>query len=127
MKLASTISRYFLGLIFFVFGLNGFLNFIPVPTDLPEHVIAFMTALNATGYFFPLLKATEVTCGALLLANRFAPLALVILAPIVVQITAYHLFMTPEISQLIMPVALIIAGVLAAMGYKDRYAPLLKP
>lgn len=84
-----TIARVLLGLIFFVFGLNGFLNFIPAPPP-PEVIVPFMKGLMSTGYFFPLLKATEVTCGLLLLANRFVPLALILLSPIIVQIAAFH-------------------------------------
>ena len=53
--------RIFLGLIYFVFGLNGFLNFIPVP-PMPEAMTTFMGAMLNTGYFFPLLKGTEVIC-----------------------------------------------------------------
>ncbi len=90
------IARLLLGLIFFVFGLNGFLNFIPVPENLPEKLTLFMNALNASGYFFPLLKITETTCGALLLAGVFVPLALIVLAPIILNIFLTHAFLAPD-------------------------------
>ncbi len=94
MKKAAMAARLLLGLIYFVFGLNGFLQFIPMP-PMEGAPGAFMGALFATGYFFPVLKATEVICGALLLANMAPLLALVVLAPITLQIFLFHFFMTP--------------------------------
>ena len=88
-----TVARVLLGLVFVVFGLNGFLNFLPQP-PAPPRAMAFGGALVATGYFFPLLKAVEVTAGALLLAG-FVPIALTLLAPIIVNIVAFHLFLAP--------------------------------
>ena len=87
-------ARVLLGLVFFVFGLNGFFGFLPQP-ELPEAGGAFMGALAATGYMFPLIKGTEVLAGALLLGNRFVPLALTLLAPVVVNIVAFHGFLDP--------------------------------
>ena len=87
--LAPTATRLLLGLTFAVFGLNGFLNFLPAPT--PTGAAAeFLGGLAATGYFFPLLKGTEIAVGLLLLTNRWVPLALVVLAPITINILAYH-------------------------------------
>ena len=68
-----TAGRILLGLTFFVFGLNGFLNFLPQQSNIPEGALAFAGALLKTGYMFPLLKSTEVIAGALLLSNRFVP------------------------------------------------------
>ena len=96
MSKAPLIARILLGLIFFVFGLNGFLNFIPVPAEIPEPQMQFMTGLMATKYFFPFLKGTEVVCGALLLLGMYVPLALIVLAPIVLNIFFVHVFMSPE-------------------------------
>ncbi|WP_437985130.1 hypothetical protein [Sorangium sp. So ce117] len=67
------------GFMLFVFGLNGFLGFIP-PPGVPERAAAFLDALTAMGYMVPLIKRVEVAAGALLLANRFVPLALVLKA-----------------------------------------------
>jgi uncharacterized membrane protein YphA (DoxX/SURF4 family) len=72
---APTAVRVLLGLIFLVFGLNGFLKFMPQP-PMPDKAGAFMGALAASGYMFPLIKSVEVVAGALLLSNRFVPLAL---------------------------------------------------
>lgn len=121
----ETAARYILGLLFFVFGLNGFLQFIPPPADgFPEGAMAFFNGMMAAPYFFPLLKGTEVLCGLMLLANVAPALSLVILAPITTQIFCFHAFMTPGVKNLVMPVAIIVLHVLAACKYKDRYRPL---
>jgi len=89
-----TVARVLLGAVFFVFGLNGFFHFLPQP-PAPPRAMAFAGALAATGYFFPLLKATEVLAGALLLAGALVPFALTLLAPIIVNIVAFHAFLAP--------------------------------
>ena len=88
------IARLLLGVIFFVFGLNGFLEFMAEP-EMSEDAGAFITALQDSGYLFALLKVMEVLCGALLLAGLFVPLALVLLAPIIVNIALFHIFLEP--------------------------------
>jgi uncharacterized membrane protein YphA (DoxX/SURF4 family) len=121
---APTVARILFGLMFFVFGLNGFLNFIPPPsTPMPERAVAFGMALMQTGYMFPLIKGTEVLAGLLLLSNRFVPLALLLLAPVVVNIVAFHAFLAPD--------GIVIAGVHAALvayvawAHRRSFAPLL--
>ena len=91
----ALIARIILGLIFFVFGLNGFFNFIQ-PPPMGEEAMAYMGALFATGYFFPVLKIFEIVSGALLLSGRLVPLALLFLAPIVLQIFLFHAFLSPD-------------------------------
>jgi hypothetical protein len=118
-----SVARYLLGLAFFVFGLNGFLHFIPQPAP-PAPAMSFIGALLASGYLFPLLKGTEVIMGALLLANRFVPLALTILAPIMVNIIAFHLFLEPE--ALALPLVLLVAQLYLAYSYRDAFAPMLR-
>lgn len=118
-------ARVFLGLIFFVFGLNGFLNFIPQP-PLPEGAVAYMTGLGSTGYFFPVLKGTEVVAGLALITGMFAPLALIVLAPVIVQIFLFHAVLTPGASNLVLPVVLIVLSVIVAYSYRNKYQPLLQ-
>lgn len=122
-RIVSTGARILLGLIFTVFGLNGFLNFLPQP-PLAEPALSFFKGLMAVGYFLPLLKATEVVTGILLLSNRFVPLALVILAPVVVQIVAFHIFVAPSG----LPVALVVLALEVGLArtYRAAYAPLLR-
>jgi hypothetical protein len=94
---AATGARILLGLVFFVFGLNGFLNFIPPPsTPMPERAMTFIGALMGSGYMLPLIAGTQMIAGALLLANRFVALALLLLAPVIVNIVAFHVFLEPS-------------------------------
>src|SRR5215472_15433663 len=88
MKTASVIARYLAGAIFLVFGLNGFLNFIPLP---PPGGVAgqFMGALYVSHYLW-VIFAFQVVAGVLLLVNRYAPLAVAMLAPVLVNILAFH-------------------------------------
>ncbi|MCB0350732.1 MAG: DoxX family membrane protein [Bdellovibrionales bacterium] len=90
------VARIILGLIFFVFGLNGFFHFIPMPAEVPEKIMTFMGGLMSSGFFIPLLKGTEVVCGALLIVGAFVPLALVVLAPIILNIFLTHAFLDPN-------------------------------
>ncbi len=94
MKTASTIARYLAGGIFLVFGLNGFLHFIPLPP--PSGVAGqFMGALFVSHYL-TLIFALQVIGAVLLLANRYVPLALAILAPVIVNILSFHALMAPS-------------------------------
>lgn len=123
MKKMPTVARILLGLMFFVFGLNGFLNFIPTPTQIPEKAAAFAGALMATGYFFPFLKGVEVLCGLLLLVGAFVPLALIVLAPIVINIVLFHAFLEPSG----LPVTLVISVLMIYLSFfAAPYAPIVK-
>lgn len=95
MKIVILIARLLLGLIFVVFGLNGFLNFLnmgPPPTGLAGQ---FIGALFVSHYYW-VIAALQVVGGALLLVNRFVPLALVLLGPVIVNIICYHVFLNPS-------------------------------
>lgn len=119
----ATGARLVLGAGFFVFGLNGFLNFMPTP-PLPPEAGAFLGGLAASGYMFPLIKGTEVIAGALLLSNRFVPLALTLLAPVLVNILAFHAFLAP--AGLVIPLVLLVAEIYAAWSYRDSFTPMLR-
>ena len=107
----KTAARLLLGAVFTVFGLNGFLHFLPAPP--PSGLAAvFVGGLAASGYMFPLIKGTEVVVGLLLLSNRFVPLALTILAPVVVNILAFHLFLAP--AGLALPLIVTALGIYLA-------------
>jgi hypothetical protein len=118
----STLARLVLGTGFTVFGLNGFLHFIPMPPP-PPAAGSFLGALIATGYMFPLIKGTEVVSGLLLLGNRYVPLALTLLAPILVNIVAFHAFLAP--AGLALPLVLLAAELVAAWSYRAAFAPIL--
>ena len=95
MKIATLIARILLGLVFLVFGLNGFLNFLsmgPMPTGLAGQ---FIGALFLSHYYW-VVAALQIAGGLLLLVNRFVPLALVLLGPVIVNIICYHVFLNPN-------------------------------
>ena len=103
MRTAYIIARYFAGVIFLVMGLNGFLNFIPLP---PPGGVAgqFMGALYVSHYLW-VIFAFQVIGGLLLLVNRYVPLAVAILAPVLVNIITFHVLMAPAG----LPLALFVA------------------
>ena len=120
---AKTAARLALGAIFTVFGLNAFLHFIPQPP--PSGLAAvFVGGLGASGYLFPLLKGTEVLVGLALLSNRFVPLALTVLAPIVVNIVAFHAFLAP--AGIAMPLVIVALGLYLAYTERAVFAPILQ-
>jgi uncharacterized membrane protein YphA (DoxX/SURF4 family) len=114
-------ARMILGLVFVVFGLNGFLQFLPQP-PLPAPALAFVGALGASGYFFPLLKVVEIGAGLLLLAGVFVPFALTLLAPVIVNIVAFHLFL--DRSGLAIVGLVLAAEVYLAFVHRAAFAPL---
>jgi putative oxidoreductase len=95
MKIACAVARYLLGLMFLVFGLNMFLNFIPMGPIPPGLAGQFFTVLFATHYMYA-VGAVMVISGILFLINRFVPLGLVLLGPVLVNILLFHLFMQPR-------------------------------
>ena len=117
------IARLLLGLMFFVFGLNGFLNFIPPPKTLPEGAGAFFGALMKTGYMLPLISGTQVIVGALLLSNRFVPLALALIAPVIVNIVTFHAFLEPSGS--VMAGVVLVLELYLAWAYRKAFLPML--
>ena len=122
MKIVALVARLLLALIFVVFGLNGFLHFIPQPAP-PEPAMALFGALIATGYMLPLIMGTQLLVGVLLLANRFVPLALALIAPIIVNIVAFHVALAPSG----LPLALVVLALelLLAWSYRGAFRPML--
>ena len=109
------LARLLLGLVFVLFGLNGFFNFIPFEAPAGE-AGAFLGALATTGYMFPLIKIVEIAAGALLLSNRYVTLATLMLAPIVINILAFHIFL--DHSGMLMACA--VAALEGYMIYQNR-------
>jgi len=122
-KHLSAVSRVALGLVFVVFGLNFFLHFIPQP-PAPPAAMAFAGALFASGYVFPLIKTIEVVAGALLIARVAVPFALVLLAPIIVNIVAFHALLAPAG----LPLALFVLAAELHQAWVNRraFAPLFE-
>jgi uncharacterized membrane protein YphA (DoxX/SURF4 family) len=118
-----TAARVALGLLFVVFGLNGFFNFLPPPSGpVPQGAMEFAGALMKTGYMFPLIKGTEVLAGALLLTNLWVPLALILLAPVLVNIVAFHAFLVPDGTGLAL--ALVAIELILAWTHRKAFRPL---
>ena len=111
-------ARIVLGIVFVVFGLNGFLHFLPQP-PMSGPPADFAGALAATGYMFPLVKGTEVVAGALLLSKRFVPLALTLLAPVIVNIVAFHAFLAP--AGMALPILVLALELYLAWSYREAY------
>ena len=122
-KWLPVVARVLFGLVFVVFGANAFLQFMPPQPPPPPAAAAFAGGLFSAGYFLILLKGTEIVAGLLLLANRFVPLALVLLAPIVLNIAGFHFFLAPAGSAI--AVVLLALNVYLAWVYRAAYAPLL--
>lgn len=121
-----TVARILMGLIFLVFGLNGFLHFIPEPkTPMREGAMAFAGALMKTRYMFPLIMGTQLLVGVLLLLNRFVPLALALIAPVVVNIVAFHAFLAP--SGIVLAFVVLALELYLAWAYRESYRPMLIP
>ncbi len=113
MRIVVLIARLLLGLVFLVFGLNGFFGFLnmgPMPTGLAGQ---FIGALFLSHYFW-VIAALQIAGGVLLLVNKFVPLGLVLLGPVVVNILLYHIFLNPS--------GALIAVVVAVLWFVVFYA-----
>ncbi|MGH9380799.1 MAG: DoxX family protein [Thermoanaerobaculia bacterium] len=124
-RFLPAIARVLMGVPLIVFGLNGFLNFIPPPpAPLPEGAMAFLGALVQTGYMMQLIAVTHLIVGVLLLANRFVPLAIALFAPFMVNSIAFHSFL--ERSGLPMAIAFLVLELYLAWKYREAFRPMLK-
>lgn len=122
-RVAAAIARILLGLPLVVFGLNGFLNFIPQPeVEMPERALAFVGALAGSGYMMQLIGATQLIVGVLLVLNRYVPLALVLFAPFIVNAMAFHVFL--ERSGLPMATVFFALELYLAWHYRAAFRPL---
>jgi putative oxidoreductase len=115
MKIVALIARILLGLLFLVFGLNGFLHFIPMK-GLPAGLAGqFATVLMQSHYIY-FVSALQIAGGALLLVNRYVPLGLTILGPVIVNIILYHALM----DRAGLPLAIVVAILWGIVAYRER-------
>jgi putative oxidoreductase len=114
MKIASLIARVLLGLIFLVFGLNGFLHFIPMPP--PTGVAGQFFGSIFASHYWMVVFGVQTIGGSLLLLNRFVPLALVILGPVIVNIFFFHALMAPAG----LPLAIVVVVLWAIVANRNR-------
>lgn len=123
MRIASTIARYLLGVMFTVFGLNGFLRFIPQAPPSSTVAQQFMGAVFES-HFMVLVFVLQLAAGLLLLAGRFVPLALAILAAIITNILLYHVTMDPK--NIGPGILAAILWVLVFVRHRGSFRPLFR-
>ena len=120
----TIVLRTLMGLLFVMTGLNGFLNFLPKPsTPMPDVATAFIGALLATHYMFPLIMGTQLVVGLLLVSGCFVPLALALIAPIIVGIVTFHAFLAPSGAG--MAIFVLLVELYLAWAYRGAFRPML--
>ena len=123
MKITAVIARFLLGLIFLVFGLNGFLHFLPAPP--PSGTAGqFVGALFVSNYL-SVVFLLQLIAAVLFLINRYVPLALTLLAPIIVNILLFHILMAP--SGLLLAIVVAVLWTLVFLSVRSAFSGLLQP
>jgi uncharacterized membrane protein YphA (DoxX/SURF4 family) len=124
MKIVAAIARYLLGLMFTVFGLNGFLHFIPMQPMPVGPATQFMQAMSESHYLVAVF-AVQLACGILFLVGWFVPLAVVCIAPVIVNILLFHATMAPAG----LPPGVVAAAlwVVVALRCRAALAGILRP
>jgi len=126
MKILTIIARILLGLAFVVFGLNGFLHFIPgppPPADSPAG--QFFAVATATGFMKPIF-ALQFIGGLLVLLGIFVPLGLTILAPIIFNILLFHICMVPGPKEMMPGIIVAVLEVFLIWRYWPNFRALVQ-
>jgi putative oxidoreductase len=121
MKIASVIARYLLGVMFTVFGLDGFFNFIHQPPPSNPLALQFLVAIGAS-HFAAFFFAVQLIGGLLLLSGFFVPLALTVLAAELYNILAFHLTLSPGIAPAL---AACVLWLLVFLQYRNSFNGVL--
>jgi hypothetical protein len=122
---ATTAARVLLGLVFLGFGLNGLLHLFPLPPAQGAAAV-FINGLLASRYFFPLLFVIYVVTGTALLIGRFVPLALTVLAPVIVNVAVMHLFVPSSLAEIGLAALVTVLAIFLAWCYRAAFRPLLR-
>jgi hypothetical protein len=122
MRSAYAIARFLLGNVFLAFGLNGFLHFIPMPP--PAGVAGQFFGAIFTSGFWVLIFLLQIIPAVLLLINRYVPLALMVLAPVIVNIFCFHVFMAP--GGLPLALIVIILWIVVYLDVRSAFAGLFQ-
>ncbi|WPP53027.1 DoxX family membrane protein [Catalinimonas niigatensis] len=122
MKIAVTIIRILMGLIFLFSSIVVLFDLVPKP-ELEGGVRLFNEGMEAAVYLMPLIKVVELICAIAFITGFFVPLATVVVFPIVVNILLFHGFLAPE--GLPIAIFLLLGNLLLAYYYRNYYAPLL--
>lgn len=125
MKYVIIIARVLLGLVFTVFGLNGFLHFIGGMPEMQGQAGAFITALASSGYLYVIAFLQVVGGLCLLLGARFVPLGLTLLGPVIVNIVLFHIFLEP--AGLPMAIALSALALFLLWIYRFKFPAIFQP
>jgi len=123
MKNFKTLMRIFFGVFLLFFGLNGFLQFMPMPEVGPQ-AGAFLGALASTKLFFPVISVVEIIVGALLIVNKAVPLVLIIIFPILVCAVLFHLSLDP--AGILFAIIGLVLNILLFITNQEKYLPLIK-
>lgn len=115
MKIAALIARVLLGLVFVVFGANGFLNFIPMG-PLPSGLAGQFVTILFQSHYVLVVSAIQLVGGALLLVNRYVPLALVLLGPVIANILLFHLLL----DRTGLPIAIVVVILWGILAFRHR-------
>lgn len=121
-KLQVLIPRILLGFMFLLYGLDGFLHFMP-PYPSSDKASALVAALIDSGFLWPMMKAIQIIAGILLLINYYVPLALLLLAPLIVIIFCMHLFINP--AGLPIGITIVVLELILAWFYRDYFRSTL--
>lgn len=124
MNRISLVARYLLGFLFTVIGLNGFFHFLPMPPPANPLALQYLTVVTRSHYMV-LIFLVQLISGLLLLANRFVPLALTLLAAVLFNILLYHVTMDPK--GIGLGVFTAILWLLTFSAYRTHFRPILSP
>lgn len=124
MKVAALITRILLGLMFTIFGLNGFIHFLQMPAPANPLAVQYMTVLTESHYF-SFVFLVQLIAGILLLIGRFVPLALALLAPVLANILLYHSLMDP--SGLPLGIFATLLWLVAFWSVRSAFYGILRP
>jgi putative oxidoreductase len=122
MKIAMIIVRTLMGLLFLFASIAVLFNLIP-KSELTGAVKTFNEGMDAAPYFIKLLKVTELLCGLSFVTGYFVPLATILIAPIIIHIFLFHLFL--DTTGLPVAIFLVLANIFVAYFYRDAYRPLV--
>jgi len=119
----ATVLRYFLGIAMAFFGLNGFLQFMN-PPQLSQAGLDFFIAIVNTGYLSQFINIIFIVVSIMLLSNKYVPLSLVLLFPIMLNVVLFHLFL--DVASGMAGFIVFIVNIYLMMVHSDSYRPLLK-
>jgi len=123
-KIILFVVSLLFGLMFINSGLNKFFNYMPMPKDMPEHMMKFMGAIKDIGWLFPLVAVAEIVGGALFITNKFRALGAIIIFPVLAGILLTHILVAPSG----LPIALVLWGIelWVIIENRERYLPMIK-